>query len=135
MPGPVPKRSEQRRRRNKPVREPVTPAVGAALAPDLPGRDELHPQAVALWDALVVGVEAQFYTAAVWSRAVIHVHVFDRWLRGDRKAALYKALQADWKSLLVDVAEQRRLGIGPALHQAGVHHVSPYGGRHDRNLT
>lgn len=112
MPGPVPKRSEQRRRTNTPVRELVKPS-GAAPAPELTG--DVHPLARSFYESLAASPEADFYSAAVWQRALIHVHVLSSVLeeRGNRgiSSMLYTALQHDWKSLLVDPAEQRRLGI------------------------
>lgn len=110
MPGPVPKRSEQRRRVNAPARPLVKP-VGAAPAPAL-GLDDAHPLAVELYEALKGSAEARFFTPAVWQRARVHVLVLSTLLRSSRMSSqMYAALQGDWKSLLVDPAEQRRLGI------------------------
>jgi hypothetical protein len=120
MPGPVPKRSEQRRRANKPARELVKP-TGAAPAPEL-AIEELHPLALSLFESLTKSVEARFYTEAVWQRVRVHCYVLSETLYANNGKAIssmmYTALQADWKSFLVDPAEQRRLGIEVQAEQA-----------------
>lgn len=119
MPGPVPKRSDQRRRRNAPAR-PVAKVDGAAA-----GQPELdvpaaHPLAVSWYDALADGPEAKFYTPAMWQRARIVVVMLSGVLEAGRPSSqMYAALQQDMKSLLVDAGELRRLGIEVQAAEAG----------------
>jgi hypothetical protein len=81
--------------------------------------EDLHPLASGWYAALVVSPEARFFTPAVWERARVNVLVLSRLLRSSRMSSqMYAAVQADWKSLLVDPAEQRRLGI--EVQAAGV---------------
>ena len=110
MPGPPPKRSDQRRRRNKPAIDISKVPGAAAAAPDL--GFEVH-QVVADWyAALSLGAEAQFYTPAMWQRARIVARMLSGVLESGRPSSqMYAALQADMKSLLVDAGELRRLGI------------------------
>lgn len=108
--GPPPKREAQRRRQNKPQR-PVEHVQGAVAAPDLDLPDA-HPLAVSVYEALKASVEADYLTAAAWQRARVSVHVLSRQLNEDRMSpTMYAALQQDWKALLIDPAELRRLGI------------------------
>jgi hypothetical protein len=78
------------------------PALGFDVAP-----------LVADWYAsLADGVEAQFYTPALWQRARIVAKVLDTVVTSGRPSpTMYAALQQDMKSLLVDAGELRRLHI------------------------
>lgn len=110
MPGPVPKRSDQRRRRNKPA-IPVSKVEGAATSQPELGM-EVHPVVADWYAALADGPEAQFYTPAMWQRARIVARMLSGVLGAERPSSqMYAALQADMKSLLVDAGELRRLGI------------------------
>lgn len=84
--------------------------AGAAPAPDL--GFEAHALAVSWFEALKDGPEAKFYTAAMWQRARVVADMLSRLLLSARPSSqMYAAIQADMKSLLVDAAELRRLGI------------------------
>lgn len=109
--GPAPKRESQRRRRNQPER-PIDQVDGAVPAPPL-GLDDPHPLAEAMYEALCSSLEAGYMTAASWQRARLSAHVMSQQLRRSEgpTAVMYTALQQDWKALLIDPAEQRRLGI------------------------
>ena len=112
MPGPVPKRSEQRRRANKPARDLLKPAGAAVEAPPL-DLENIHPLAEQWYASLSSSPESRFFTPAVWQRARINALVLSGLLTSGRgvSSMLYASVQNDWKSLLVDPAEQRRLGI------------------------
>lgn len=108
--GPVPKRSEQRRRTNAPA-VPVSKIPGAAAAAPALGV-EVHPLVASWFAALERGPEARFYTPAVWQRARIVAVMLSKVLESGRPSSqMYAALQSDMKSLLVDPGELRRLGI------------------------
>lgn len=110
MPGPVPKRSDQRRRRNAPQFGLDKVPGAAADAPKL-GID-VHPLAEAWYLALSEGSEALYYTPAVWQRARVVADMLSRLLNSSRPSSqMYVAIQNDMKSLLVDAGEMRRLGI------------------------
>lgn len=114
--GPAPKRSDQLHgHRSKADADRVEIVPGAAAsAPELDLAD-CHPLAVALYEALKKSPESRFFTSAVWQRARVNAWVLSSTLRpqGGKpiSAMMYAAIQSDWKSLLVDPAEQRRLGI------------------------
>lgn len=110
MPGPPPKRSDQRRRRNAPA-IPIEKVEGAAASQPELGL-EVHPLVADWYAALSLGPEAQFYTPAMWQRARIVARMLDGVITAGRPSSqMYAALQADMKSLLVDAGELRRLGI------------------------
>jgi hypothetical protein len=111
MPGPVPKRSDQRRRRNAPAHGTAKVGGAAVASPDL-DVEGLHPLAVSWFAALAEGAEAQFYTPALWQRArIVAVMLSDLLAASKPSSMMYVALQADMKALLVDAGELRRLGI------------------------
>jgi hypothetical protein len=110
-PGPPPKRSDQRRRANKP-KVPVERVSGAAAAPPELALENVHPLAVSLFEALKDSPESQFLTPAAWQRARISSAILSDMLRSGQVGALkYKMIQDDWRALLIDAGELRRLGI------------------------
>lgn len=110
MPGPVPKRSDQRRRRNAPAFGLDKVEGAAAVIPELD--QDVHALAEDWYLSLAAGAEAAFYTPAIWQRARIVAVMLSKVLESGRPSSqMYAALQADMKSLLVDAGELRRLGI------------------------
>lgn len=66
--GPVPKRSDQRRRRNKPDQEIASAA--ATSTSDIPAADEdWHPIARDWYESLVKSGQAHFYEPSDWATA------------------------------------------------------------------
>ena len=111
MGGEPPKRDEQRRRRNK-RQIPVEKIPGGAPAPPELALVDPHPLAVSLFEALKCSPESAYLTPAGWERARVSAHVLSMQLRSDRVSpTTYKAIQSDWKALLIDAGELRRLGI------------------------
>lgn len=71
MPGPIPKRSDTRRRRNK-ASEPEKAAAGTPVAPERPAADEnWHPIAKGWFESLGRSGQAQFYEPSDWATAVL----------------------------------------------------------------
>lgn len=111
MPGPVPKRSDQRRRRNAPAFG-LDKVGGAAVAVPELDVEGLHPLVEDWYSSLAAGAEAPYYTPALWQRARIVAVMLSKVLESGRPSSqMYAALQNDFKSLLVDAGELRRLGI------------------------
>jgi hypothetical protein len=114
MPGPPPKRSAQRRRRNKPksygAASPL--AFDAAEAPEALGF-EAHNLIEGLWSALRESVEGQFYSAADWQRVRLELWFGHQLVSGGRApgAQAWSTFQSGLQALLVSPAEKRRLGI------------------------
>lgn len=110
MPG-VPKREDQRRRRNKPT-TPVTKARGAANVP-IPAADaDWHPIAAAWYASLPVSGQSVFYEPSDWATAHFVAEGMSRNLTGGRFSAdLFRSVLAGASSLMVTEGDRRRLRI------------------------
>lgn len=105
MSGPPPKRSDQRRRRNK--TEPIDQAIsdGGVRGPELPG----HHCDVArrFWEALRHSGQAQFYEPSDWAAAEVLVAAIDAFM--DRPSAvLLASINSGMSNLLVTEGDRRR---------------------------
>lgn len=80
MPGPPPKRSGQRRRRNK-SEVPVDKAQGAAEVPVLKANPRWHPIAKRWFDALAVSGQAVYYEPSDWATAELIAESMSRDLK------------------------------------------------------
>ena len=75
--GPVPKRSSQRRRRNKPDTTTGTPDItraesGTPTPPEAPAADEgWHPIAASLYESLTESGQRQWYEPSDWAAAYL----------------------------------------------------------------
>ena len=70
MPGPVPKRSDVRRRRNKPAGGPVRKAMTAPEPPPAPTPDaEWHPVARDWFESFAGSAESELYEPSDWATA------------------------------------------------------------------
>jgi len=78
--GPVPKRSAQRRRRNK-TDVPVTTAEGAAIVEPPAGNAKWHPAAKRWYEALAESGQAAFYEPSDWATAYVIAESMSRDLR------------------------------------------------------
>lgn len=67
--GPVPKRSDQRRRRN--ATDPMTTAAGAADVEAPTPSDEWHPVARLWFDSLAESGQSRFYEPSDWATAFL----------------------------------------------------------------
>lgn len=87
MPGPVPKRSDQRRRRNKPAGGEITRArsAGAQGAPE--ADPEWHPIAREWFESLGASGQAQFYEPSDWATARVWAELLSRQLESGRPSA------------------------------------------------
>jgi len=106
--GPPPKRSDQRRRRNK--TEPVEKAVsdGEVRGPDLVGR---HCAVAKRWyEALRRSGQAQWFEPSDWAAAELVVLAIDEFVKKP-SAFMFGQLMSAQASLLVTEAERRRLRI------------------------
>lgn len=79
--GPVPKRSEQRRRVNKPAGGEITKAKGATVVPVPEPDEEWHPVARQWYDALARSGQSAFYEPSDWATAVLIAESMSRDLR------------------------------------------------------
>ena len=114
MPGPVPKRSEQRRRRNKDVVEVerVEAQPGVLYGPEL-GLPDVHPLAAEWYESLRRSAQSVYFQPSDWAQAKVWTDLLSRELK---KAAKPSAVMiAAWSSaaaeLLTTEGARRRLRI------------------------
>lgn len=114
--GPIPKRSEERRRRNKDDGpELVQAPSGAPVAlPDLPEPDDAwHPIATDWYLSLRSSGQAAFYQPSDWAVARYAAELMSRSLSSDRppNGQLVAALNSVMSSLLTTEGDRRRARI------------------------
>lgn len=80
MSGPPPKRSDQRRRRNKPE-TPIDKAPGAAEVPKPTANLKWHPIAKRWFEALAASGQAVFYEPSDWATAELIAESMSRDLK------------------------------------------------------
>lgn len=80
MPGPPPKRSDQRRRANKPV-VPVEIAEGASVVKPPPVNGKWHPVAKRWFQSLRESGQAKFYEPSDWATAYLIAEAMSRELQ------------------------------------------------------
>lgn len=112
--GPVPKRPEQRRRRNKPKEGESAPEVvtiprsSEAVAP-APAKDEWHPLASELYESLKLSGQSQFYEPSDWALARVACELLSRQLSVEKiNANLITATMSILSDLLVSEGDRRR---------------------------
>lgn len=113
MPGPVPKRDGQRRRRNKPESQKhgFDQPVGASAAPKTLGF-KAHTLVNSLWRELRTSVEGNYYSPADWQRVRLELFYINSQLNAEKIGAqAWTAIQAGMNDMLVSPAEKRRVGI------------------------
>lgn len=113
MPGPVPKRESERRRRNKPD-VPVQTAPGAAVVKIPPANHRWHPIARRLWTALRESGQSAFYEPSDWAFAYSLMddltYVKTATDRGEKRPAVMLAtVYSSLERLLVAEGDRRRL--------------------------
>lgn len=125
--GPIPKRSEERRRRNKDDGPDLVqaPSGPPAEVPDLPEPDERwHPIARDWYLSLRESGQAQFYEPSDWAVARYAAELMSRGLSSDRppNGQYVSALDSVMARLLTTEGDRRRARIElerkPAARQA-----------------
>ncbi|MGY4952109.1 phage terminase small subunit [Streptomyces nigrescens] len=112
MPGPVPKRSDQRRRRNKSEGPELVRAPGGE-APEIPPADEeWHPIAAGWYASLAESGQAQFYEASDWATAYYIAEAMSRNLtQGRFSAQLFQSVLSGMTDLLTTEGARRRARV------------------------
>lgn len=128
--GPVPKHSEDRKRRNTPAVDAGVEKVVVESSVDIsiPTPDaNWHPIALRLWDSLALSGQSRFYEPSDWALAYslmddLTYYKFATKRSGQMLASIY----AQMSSLLITEGDRRRVGIELArksseeLESAGV---------------
>lgn len=116
MPGPIPKRSDQRRRRNKPAEgelQITKTMVATPRAKPPPVSPDWHPLMKDWFRSLKESGQAVFYEASDWQTARLLAQVMsDELNSGDSvKASLLAEFNRAAGSLLTTEGERRRLRV------------------------
>lgn len=110
--GPVPKRSDERIRRNKPDRpiEKVS-KIGVVPIPDL-GLDDPHEVTVGLYQALLDSAQSKYFEPSDWAYARFCLHFADKLLKQARPSGQVLAtVHSMMSDLLVSEGSRRRFRI------------------------
>jgi hypothetical protein len=111
MPGPVPKRSEVRRRQNKPT-TPVSKAPASPMVRKPPPLATWHPIAVRWFEALGASGQAVFFEPSDWAHATFVADAMSRLCnQGRYSAQLFTAIDSASARLLVTEGDRRRLRV------------------------
>lgn len=110
--GPVPKRSDQRRRANKPdVPVKAAPAGNSVYRVPSP-RPDWHPLARRWWLALAKSGQSRWYEPSDWEHAFVWADLLSRQMWSDKPSAM---MLTAWDSassrLLVTEGDRRRVRI------------------------
>lgn len=110
MPGPVPKREEERIRRNKPDVELTKINVqGAVEQPEL-GMEDPHSIVAGMWKALAESGQAQYYEPSDWEYARFTLHFADKLLKSGKPSSnMLMAVNSAFGDLLVSEGQRRRV--------------------------
>lgn len=85
MPGPVPKRSDQRRRENK---TPGLEKASAGSKPRIPSASKnWHPTAKRWWASLKVSGQSEFYEQSDWAQGYFAAEIMSGILYADKPSA------------------------------------------------
>ncbi len=110
--GPVPKRSEDRIRRNKPdIPVEKVQAIGIVVAPPL-GLDSPHPIIRDLYLSMKDSAQARFYEPSDWHYARLTLHFADLLLKSSRPSGqLLSTVQSMLTDLLLTEGARRRVRL------------------------
>lgn len=127
--GPIPKRSEERRRRNK-VDTTQVEIVGTVEVPE-PDPD-WHPAAARWYESLQLSGQHKFYEPSDWAAAQLLAHELTRMLKARASATMFAAVWAAMGDLLTTEGERRRVRMEivrrpePVEAPAGVTRLDDY---------
>lgn len=112
-PGPVPKRSSERRRRNKESRPEIVTIAGPAVQvpPAAPGWHEI---AAGWYEALAASGQAKYFEPSDWAGArfiASELSAYCKTAVAKRSAVKFAALWAAMNDLLTTEGERRRVRI------------------------
>ena len=108
--GPVPKRDDQRRRRNSESQMEHAPAGDRPKPPG--ASQDWHPRARAWFQSLKKSGQAQFYEASDWQQAMVVAELLSRELSKDRASAqMVQALFGQMTELLTTEGARRRVRL------------------------
>lgn len=109
--GPVPKRSDQRVRRNKDSAVETIPAIGPVEVPDL-GIPDAHPLIADFYESLKDSAQTQFYEPSDWQFARFTMHFANQLVKSRKPSSqMLAAVNAALTELLVSEGARRRVRL------------------------
>lgn len=109
--GPLPKRSEDRQRRNAPERD-VVKAAGADVVKQPPASREWHPIAKRLWKAMGESGQSRFYEPSDWAVAYSLMDDLSHYKNGAKRSGqMLQTIMSSLSSLMLTEGDRRRLQI------------------------
>lgn len=109
--GPVPKRSDQRRRRNK-TEGDIDSAPGATDVEIPEAETDWHPIAVDWFNSLALSGQSAYYQPSDWQVARLVAEGMSRMLKmGKFSAIAFQAIMSSMTSLLVTEGDRRRMRL------------------------
>lgn len=110
--GPIPKRDDQRIRRNKQeVPTEKVPAIGMVSAPDL-GFEDPHPLVVEIYESLLESAQRRYYEPSDWAYAKFALHFADGLLKAKRvNGQILTAVTSMFSDLLISEGDRRRVRL------------------------
>jgi hypothetical protein len=120
MPGPVPKHSDERMRRNSDIIPTEKVEVyGEVVMPALDLPFDPHPMVVDFYESLRISAQSKFYEPSDWEYARLAAFIMNNILNSARPSPeMFKALQSAMSNLLVTEGDRRRLRIEIARQPA-----------------
>lgn len=117
--GPIPKRSDQRRRRNKDGGEVTTAPSGVPARLDAPAPGESwHPAALQWYESLSQSGQAVFYEPSDWAQAWVWAELLSRQMHAEAPSAgMVTAWASGATELLTTEGARRRARL--ELERAG----------------
>lgn len=117
--GPIPKRSDERVRRNKDEALEKVQAIGVVRQPAL-GLDDPHPIVNDLYLSLKDSAQSRFYEPSDWEYARFCLYFADQLLKSRRPSAqLLASVQTMLTDLLVSEGSRRRVRLEVERSQSG----------------
>lgn len=107
--GPVPKRSEERIRRNVDTPIEKVQAIGPVMVPEL-GIPDPHPMVVDFYDSLKESAQSKYYEPSDWQFARWTCFYMDDLIKSSRPSAvMLQTINTALSGLLVTEGERRRV--------------------------
>src|SRR5689334_25412722 len=113
MPGPVPKHSDDRVRRNvELVPTEKVEVYGDVVMPPLDMPFEPHPMVVDFYESLRMSAQSRFYEPSDWEYARLVCFIMQTIVTSNKPSSeMFKALQTAMSNLLITEGDRRRLRI------------------------
>jgi hypothetical protein len=125
MPGPVPKRTDERRRRNKPEGGEVTRGEMMPVTWQLAAGDDWHPIAVQLYEAAATSGQSRFYQDSDWAMLYSLCEDLSHYKQGSkgvdrdtgelynkpRSGQMLQAIMSALQNLMLTEGDRRRLRL------------------------